>query len=75
MLFKNEVFQQLRIGQELKGYIKKIREDLKIDLSLRSFQQTGDVTQTILKAIEDQGGSMRLTDKSPPEEIFAQPIY
>ena len=72
MLFKNEVFQQLRIGQELKGYIKKIREDLKIDLSLRSFQQTGDVTQTILKAIEDQGGSMRLTDKSPPEEIFAQ---
>ncbi len=72
MLYNNEVFQQLLVGQELKGFIKKIRNDLKIDLSLRSFQQTGDITQIILKAIQEQGGCMNVTDKSSPEEIFAQ---
>jgi predicted RNA-binding protein (virulence factor B family) len=38
MVYKNEVFQKLHIGQQLKGYIKIIREDLKIDISL---QQSG----------------------------------
>ncbi len=72
MLYKNEVFQPLPIGRELKGYIKNIREDLKIDLSLRGPQKTGNINQMILKAIQDHGGSMDVTDKSPPEEIYAR---
>jgi hypothetical protein len=60
------------IGQRLRGYVKKIREDLKIDLRL---QQTGyqiidDVSQTILNTINDSGGMVAVTDKSPPEDIY-----
>jgi hypothetical protein len=72
MIYENEVFQKLVVGQRLRGYVKKIREDLKIDLRL---QQTGyqiidDVSQTILNTINDSGGMVAVTDKSPPEDIY-----
>jgi hypothetical protein len=72
MIYENEVFQKLVIGQRLRGYVKKIREDLKIDLRL---QQTGyqiidDVSQTILNIINDSSGTVAVTDKSPPEDIY-----
>lgn len=72
MIYENEVFQKVVIGQRQKGYIKKIRDDSKIDLRL---QQTGyhgvdDVSQTILNTIKDSGGMVAVTDKSPPEDIY-----
>ncbi len=72
IIYNNEVFQKLVIGQRQKGYIKKIRDDFKIDLRL---QQTGyhgvsDVSQTILNTIKDCGGMVAVTDKSPPEDIY-----
>ncbi len=73
MVYKNEVFQKLSIGQELKGYIKKIREDHKIDLSLQpsGYKRVDDISKGILKTIKDRGGRIAITDKSPPEEIYA----
>jgi len=73
IVYKNEVFQKLHIGQQLKGYIKKIREDLKIDISLQQpgYQRVGDISQDILKTIKDRGGSIAVTDKSPPENIYS----
>ncbi len=73
MLYENEVFQGLAIGQELKGYIKKIREDHKIDLSLQKpgLQGVDDVALAILETIKDRGGSIAVTDKSRPEDIYA----
>jgi predicted RNA-binding protein (virulence factor B family) len=73
MLYRNEVFRKLEIGQELKGYIKKIREDFKIDLSLQQagYKAVDDTTKTILETIKDHGGRIAVTDKSPPEEIYA----
>lgn len=73
MIYENEVFQKLSIGQRLRGYVKKIREDLKIDLRL---QQTGyravdDISQTILNTIKGCGGMVAVSDKSPPEDIYA----
>ncbi len=72
MIYENEVFQKLVIGRRLRGYVKKIREDLKIDLRL---QQTGyqiidEVAQTILNTINDRGGMVAVSDKSPPEDIY-----
>lgn len=74
MIYENEVFQKLVIGQQLKGYIKKIREDLKIDLCLQQpgYQKVDDISQTILNTIKDHGGRIALTDKSPPEAIYSQ---
>ncbi len=73
MVYKNEVFKKIHIGQQLKGYIKKIREDLKIDLSLQQagYQRVGDISQSILKTIKDLGGRVAVTDKSRPEDIYS----
>jgi hypothetical protein len=73
MVYKNEVFQELHLGRQLKGYIKKIREDLKIDLSLQKpgYQGVDDISQAILKVIKDHGGRIAVTDKSPPEDIYS----
>jgi predicted RNA-binding protein (virulence factor B family) len=73
MVFKNEVFQKLDIGQQLKGYIKKIREDGKIDLSLQQpgYQKVDDISRAVLQTIKDHGGRITVTDKSSPEDIYA----
>lgn len=72
MIYENEVFQQLVIGQRLRGYIKKMRDDFKIDLRLQQagYHGVGDVSQTILNTIKDRGGMVAVTDKSPPEDIY-----
>jgi len=66
IIYKNEVFQKLVIGQRQKGYIKKIRDDFKIDLRLQQtgYHGVGDVSQTILNTIKDCGGMVVVTDKS-----------
>ncbi len=73
MIYYNEVFQNLVIGQRLQGYIKKIREDFKIDLRLQQtgYQRVDDISQTILNLLKESGGMVAVTDKSPPEEIYA----
>lgn len=73
MIYANEVFQELRIGQQLKGYINKIREDQKIDLILQQsgYQGVDGISQTILSIIQEQGGNVPVTDKSPPDDIYA----
>lgn len=74
MVYKNEVFQKLHLGQQLKGYIKLIREDLKIDICLQQsgYQRVDDISRSILKTIKDLGGSITITDKSPPNDIYVQ---
>lgn len=73
VLYKNEVFQPLQKGQKLKGYIKKIRPDNKLDLALtqEKYGQKVDATSSkILSILEKHGGYIALTDKSPPEMIY-----
>lgn len=72
VLYYNEVFQELFKDQEMKGYIKKIRDDGRIDLSLYQLGSHGslDIGGTILKTLEDAGGFLNITDKTSPEEIY-----
>jgi uncharacterized protein len=72
MLFKNEVFQPLQLGQKTKGYIKKVREDDKIDLSLHppGYKKIGGMADQLLEKLEDEGGFLPLTDKSDPGDIY-----
>ncbi len=75
LLYKNEVFRELREGQLIDGYVKKIREDGKIDVALRpqNFKNVIDsLTSTILERLEENNGLLNLTDKSSPEEIKSQ---
>ena len=74
LLYKDEVFRTLRPGDKTRGYIKTIRDDRKIDLSLqKQNQQTrDDLSNRILAFLEANGGSSDLTDYSPPEAIYKQ---
>lgn len=71
MLYKNEVFQPLKTGQKLKGFIKTIREDEKIDLSLQKegYEKIDDISQSILNKLAANSGFLSLTDKSSPDVI------
>ena len=74
LLFKNEVFTPLVIGKRTKAYIKSVREDHKIDLTLQlSNQNTRDaLSEKILAYLKSHDGISTLTDKSPPDEIYRQ---
>ena len=71
VLYSNEVFQPLKSGQKTKGYIKKVREDNKIDLSLHKpgYERVDDITDTIINVLKEQGGFISVSDKSSPETI------
>ena len=72
MLYKNEVFQPLRKGQHIKGFIKKLRDDGKIDLCLQKpgHEKVDEVSEKIIDKLRAAGGFVSVTDKSPPEIIY-----
>ncbi|MGQ1947715.1 CvfB family protein [Geofilum sp. OHC36d9] len=71
LLYNNQIFRKLNIGQQLKGYINKIREDDKIDLLLEKpgYDKTASLSEQVLSVIKEAGGFMDVTDKSDPERI------
>ncbi|MCU0389483.1 MAG: S1-like domain-containing RNA-binding protein [Thermoflexibacter sp.] len=75
MLYKNEVFKELEIGEQIKGYIKNIREeDDKIDLSLRKegFDGIKNQADVILLNLKQNNGFLPYGDDSSPEDIKQQ---
>jgi len=72
LIYKNDIFQTLETGQKIKGYIKNIREDDKIDLLLQKpgYGKVDDLSQKILELIKQHDGFVSVTDKSPPEIIY-----
>ena len=73
ILYRNEVFQKIRIGDQLKGFVKKVREDDKIDLLLYKpgHQKLDAFSKQIIDYLRANDGIIRLTDRSSPEEIYA----
>lgn len=73
LLYESEIFQPLHTGDRLKAFVKQVREDGKIDLMLQKpgLEKVDDFSKTLLQYIRDNDGRIRLTDKSPAEEIYA----
>lgn len=71
IIYRNEVFRKIRKGEHTIAYIKKIREDEKIDLILDKpgFEKIDETSVKILNYLVEQGGSSPLNDKSEAEEI------
>ncbi|MBC7474937.1 MAG: GntR family transcriptional regulator [Candidatus Sericytochromatia bacterium] len=73
IIFHNETFKKINIGQVVKAYVKNIREDDKIDLSLVPIgfnpDHISDLGKQILDKIDFNKGFLPITDKSSPEEI------
>ncbi len=72
LIHQKDIFKPLRLGQRMKGYIKKIREDGKIDLSLQAkgYEKVGDISEKIVDHLIAHDGFVAMTDKSPPEVIY-----
>lgn len=73
LLYKDQVFKQLRRGYQCKAYVNKLRSDGKIDLLLDKpgYGKTLDLTGQILQKLSDNDGFLLLSDKSSPEAIYA----
>jgi predicted RNA-binding protein (virulence factor B family) len=73
LVFKNEVFQNINIGDTLKAYIKNIRRDGKLDIILQPFgkDRTEDNSQKVLSVLKDNGGFMPYNYKSDSNDIYA----
>ena len=71
VLYKNEVFQPLKIGQKIDGFIRKVRDDKKIDLRLQKpgYEAIKAQSRKIMDNLKQHGGFIPLTDKSRPNVI------
>lgn len=71
LLFRNELYARPVKGERLRGYVRKIRDDGKIDVTLRKggAQEATSDREAILAALKANGGFLPLTDKSTPEAI------
>ena len=71
LVYQDDIYEEIWPGDIKHGFIKRVREDGKIDLSLRPFgyNKVTDESQKILDYLEKHGGSMEFTDKSNPERI------
>jgi uncharacterized protein len=72
VIYKNEVFVNLETGQITKGFVKKIREDYKIDLMLQQpgFEKVDEFSTNLHDMLISEGGFLPFTDKSPAEDIY-----
>lgn len=72
LIYANEVFQPLQIGDSLKGYVKKIREENKLDISLQKtgYEVVEPVAKQILEEVKKSKGFLNLSDNSSPEAIY-----
>ncbi len=72
LLYKNEIFQPLQTGDVVTGFIRKMREDGKIDLILRAagHKATGDIGEKIIELLKQNNGFLQIDDKTPPDKIY-----
>ncbi|MCK5154106.1 MAG: hypothetical protein KAQ93_07065 [Spirochaetales bacterium] len=71
LVYRSEVFKEPEVGDKLTGWISNIREDGKLDISLKrkGYYAVIDSSESLLQLIKDNNGFLDLHDKSTPEEI------
>ncbi len=72
-IYNNDIFRSLKIGERIKGFVKNVREDGRVDLYLQKpgFEKIADIGMLILEKLKAQGGFIAVTDDSSPEQISA----
>ena len=71
MLYRNQLFRPIAVGDRTKGYVRKLTADNRIDVSLQQegFAQVKDSAEVLLQLVRDNGGFLPLNDDSAPEEV------
>lgn len=74
MIYKNQIFKPVQIGDKLEGFVKRITDDNRIDLMLREegYKGVTDSADVLLQLLKDKGGVLEIGDKSSPELIHAE---
>ncbi len=73
MLYKNQIFRPVAIGDKMKAYVRKITEDNRIDVSLQQegYAEVQNSAETLLEIIKSNGDFLPLNDDSAPSDITA----
>jgi predicted RNA-binding protein (virulence factor B family) len=73
VLHFNDIFQEIGVGDRLKGYVKNIREENKIDIGVGKvgYQRVEDEAGKVLRLLQENDGYLPYNDKSDPEEIYS----
>ena len=73
MIYDNQVFRPVGIGDRLTGYVARVTEDGRIDVLLQKpgYGQVDDSSRELLRLLRERGGFLPLNDKSSPEEVHA----
>ena len=71
LIFKDDIYKELSVGDQLKGIVKKVRPDNKLDITLGQigYRNIEPNAEKILHTLEDSEGFLPLTDKSNPDQI------
>lgn len=73
MIYRNQLFREVKIGDRLTGYVRRITDDNRVDISLRreGFDEVKSSARLLLQTAEKHGGFLPLCDDSSPEDIAA----
>lgn len=71
MLYRNQLFRPVAVGDRFEGYVRRITEDNRIDVSLQQegYAQVKDSAGVLLRLLHEHGGALPLNDGSAPEEV------
>lgn len=71
IIYQNELYTDVNVGEHHMGFVKLVREDGKIDVTLSKIEKmrVDDMSDRILQYLKEHKGEMTITDKSSPEEI------
>ncbi len=73
LVFENEIFKELNVGEKLKGFVKKIREDNKLDISIQPLGYKNAIdpnVESVFFTLKENNGFLAIIDKSSPEDIY-----
>lgn len=73
MVYQNETYADVNVGERHTAFIKLVRDDGKIDLTLSKIEKirVDDLSQSIIQTMKENDGILKLNDKSSPDEIMA----
>lgn len=71
LVYEDQIFKRIHTGDRMKGYISRVREDGKLDVTLQplGYQQARAFSDTLLQYLKNNGGFCDLGDKSDAEDI------
>jgi len=71
MIYHNEIFEDIEVGDTKNGFVKMIREDGKLDISLRPIgeKRVDEASKKVMEVLQKNGGKMNFTYKSEAEDI------